>query len=159
MTKPNSWDRPSLSTDGAPSEDEIFKLVGQALNQWEHLEAQLANLYSVLMNCHILTVHYTFGSILSRSGRDSLILAAGKAYFFNFPEKLTELKSLMSLIGRHVGLRNDIAHSIVQQGYDGDKKTTERFLSCRRITQRRKKATGFRAMAKFTGMARKKSPA
>jgi hypothetical protein len=122
MKKSNPWDVLPREPYGDETEDALYLAVGKALTAWEELDNEQGSLFAVIVLSQDSAANAAYGSVASGPGRGSMVIAAADQIFGNFdPVLLKEITSLVNLVGRLLGRRNDIAHGIVQgfAFYDG----------------------------------------
>lgn len=111
------WERSVPSKKGDQNPDDIYRAVGWALSQWEEADQELAGLFSVLSDVDdwfvIEGVRRAYGAIESNSGRRKAVEAVAEVFFGNYWGDKPVRQSL-------IGLRDDIAHGIVQPGLGMD---------------------------------------
>lgn len=114
---PNPWDRPPFPTKGDDNIETTYAAVGAALSEWEHLEIDLAILYSVLAGNgeESVEAQRAYGVVASFDARTGMIDAIAEVYFFRHKDDATarSIAELTRDAGRFSGRRNDIAHGIV----------------------------------------------
>jgi len=116
----------SLPKEGDPSPIVIHSAVGKALTDWERLDRNLADIFSLLVAGYVpnLAASRAYGSVLSVRGRIEMIQAAGAAVFADKPNKVLRLrlKELLEEAEGFAARRNDIAHGITSQYLSTDNK-------------------------------------
>jgi hypothetical protein len=126
----NPWDilpRPAM---GDKDKDQLLIAVGDALSNWEHLEEELAELFTVYVGSAKLhprenPAYSAFGSINNFYGRTDAIDAAADIFYQSLAEKwqlpLQERHiTLLKLSREFAARRNEIAHGRVHWNiFDG----------------------------------------
>jgi hypothetical protein len=100
--------------------DQLYAAVGDALTQWEKLEEELAEIFSVLVGAPELTpgrgpAISAYGSVSNYTTRAAMLKAAADAFFRQYPAEIAAplrdgFNGLMRRCGEFVARRNDIAH-------------------------------------------------
>ena len=120
----NPWDVPPVPDKGDASPESIFLAVGRAMTQWEHLEAALGDFFAFLVGGDFgLTdpALRAYGSIVSFNQRATMLEEAASAYFHATPHPSFQERfhQLIKIECRNfAGRRNDIAHGLVEKGFD-----------------------------------------
>jgi hypothetical protein len=109
-------ERPQPDYLGAATDRELFVSVGKALTTWEHVEEQLAALYSFLASPsrYSHAAFRSYGTLTATRPRRLMIEAAAEIFFVTFPDaqfpaELTEILTIYSDAGAR---RNEIAHGV-----------------------------------------------
>ena len=122
----NPWDVPKYTEDAQGDRDSkvLFAAVGEALTEWEHVEAECAELFGVLVSVSRLQTHHSpairaYGTVVSFRSRCEMISAASIGYFHRRKKKSSafsqKLNRLMSECAKFSARRNEIAHGHVSE--------------------------------------------
>jgi hypothetical protein len=123
----NPWDIRGPSPTGDESEEAMFVAVGRALSNWEHLEEDLADLFSFLVGSQEL-VHdagdpasRVYGVVPTFNIRADMLDAAANVFFMNNPSAMLqrEYKDSIAQCRRYAARRNEIAHGTSE--FQGDR--------------------------------------
>ena len=123
----NPGDLPVILEKGDDTGDSLFAAVGKALSNWEHLENQLAFLFTVFVGGKVTRdlpapAVRAYGTVMSFKGRAAMLQAAAKAYFLSRPD-LGHAEQWSDMVKQLEGFserRNDIAHGSVECSFDLD---------------------------------------
>ena len=122
-----------MATRGATDKDTLHLARGNALNEWEMTENNLARLFcSILRAREFAICSKAYGAIAASKVRSDMIESAMEAHFLIWPsEPLAEkFKALNNKVGQFAGRRNEIAHSIIgdYRGPNGRRKAETYYL-------------------------------
>src|ERR1700730_9509767 len=117
------WDIRSGATWGDRDPKELFAAIGEALTEWENVEAALASLFAVFVSARKNASFWSpaiqaYGSIASFKSRCDMIRIAADAYFStrkNIADRKKHFKELLDLAGNYSARRNEIAHGKVSE--------------------------------------------
>ena len=111
--------------EGDAISDPLFNAVGRALSNWQNIENQLANLFTLFVGADISaeapgSAVGAYGAIVGFKNRLSMVDAASDAYFRARPtgEGRKQWKDLRNLLSAFSQRRNDIAHGAVERELD-----------------------------------------
>ncbi|MDZ4372426.1 MAG: hypothetical protein U1C74_13525 [Phenylobacterium sp.] len=113
------WGTQPIATVGDDELYTTFGAVGAALTSWELFEAHLSLIFAAVVGGGIQPSAATraYGSVVSFSGRLSMLRAAADMYFAENPESAAlavELQEITKEAHRAGTRRNEIAHGVVQ---------------------------------------------
>ena len=126
----NPWDIPPRRNHGDFNARDLFAAIGEALTEWEQVEAACARLFAVLVSVSRKSTYHApairaYGTVISYPGRCEMLKAAAEAYFLRRKSKRDAWENkLNSLVNESVNFsarRNEIA----QQSHH-DSRTTAR---------------------------------
>jgi hypothetical protein len=109
---------------------ELFAAIGEALTEWENVEAALASLFAVFVSARKNASFWSpaiqaYGSIASFKSRCDMIRIAADAYFStrkSITDTKKHFKELLDLAGNYSARRNEIAHGKVSEVFWYDKR-------------------------------------
>jgi hypothetical protein len=112
----NPWDPQPSPTRGDDAPGLTFEWAGRAISQWEHIEFQLALLYSVFAgrpNNAKTVQEYGVGRIFRE--RMQLLRRSGSDYFIATPNQgfEGELEAICAAAQGFADRRNEVAHGVV----------------------------------------------
>jgi len=114
LEKLGPWDSPSFDTSQVSSkDDDLYIVVGEAINAWEYAESAFAHLFSELVEADSEASSRVYGGIQSSTGRVEAIRNAAEVYFHEHSNMLgykTILSQLTNHINKASSRRNDIVH-------------------------------------------------
>lgn len=116
---PRPWDAPPPPEKGDEDSDVLYAAIGRALSEWEHLEEELARIFSSLVvGGEGTAAERSYGAVATFRGRMDMIEAAAEAFFFLYPDDRSSLGNDLHVLitsARSFGARrNEIAHGIVR---------------------------------------------
>src|SRR5437667_11584857 len=93
----NPWDAPPKPATADVSED-IYTAVGKALSNWELVEAQLGEIFSIFVRTPVFLTPleepamWAYGSVVSFNGRADMLEAAARGFFHGKSKAAVRLK-------------------------------------------------------------------
>jgi hypothetical protein len=116
----NDWDILPTPEKGDTTHAELYTAVGHALTQWENLEEELAELFSVLVGAPEMApgrgpAISAYGSVSNFNVRANMLKAAAEVFFGQYPPEIAGpikegFDDLMKSCVQFAARRNDIAH-------------------------------------------------
>jgi hypothetical protein len=116
----SDWDVLPTPKKGDKTQGELYAAIGDALTQWEKLEEQLAEIFTILVGAPELVpgrgpAISAYGSMNNFVARATLLKAAAEAFFAQYPTDIAQpikagFDTLMQKCNQFVARRNDIAH-------------------------------------------------
>ncbi len=102
---------------GEKTHGDLYRSVGAALSEWEHLEGILSLLFGAFLGLETTSMpaQRAYGSIAAFNGRRDLLIGSASGYFQMHPdaEQEANLKAMLREIKLASGRRNEIAHGTV----------------------------------------------
>jgi hypothetical protein len=115
----NPWEICPINAKGDEDPKNIHLAVGAALNEWEYLEAQSAELFDALVSAppSNRAAFFAFISVVSSSARTQLLEAAAPRALRDAPILRDYTIDHLARLGKYGARRNELAHGRV---YDTD---------------------------------------
>jgi hypothetical protein len=88
------------------------RLIGMVTAEWSLVELMLSSLFSTLLDTDYARAHAVFFSFQSHRAQFEVVKAVGAVALAEQPDRLVELKQLLSRIETVARRRNDFAHGL-----------------------------------------------
>jgi hypothetical protein len=114
----NAWDRPPIPSHGDKDANATYAGVGHVTSNWELLEAELADLFSIFIEkrYHPDVLELYYDKSKTSQGRIAAIAERAERFFQRAPDQQVEgdFCGLMRKIRGFVDRRHEVAHGVVR---------------------------------------------
>jgi hypothetical protein len=120
-----------LPMEGDLDSNHTYAGVGRVLSEWEGIEAAISHLYAWFIGkLFEAEAYHTYGAGRIFSERMKTFKAGYETYFAKHPSQALEgrCNNLAMLAGKFSGRRNEVAHSVVDGIWNGQKSRPEYLL-------------------------------
>ena len=143
LRRPAHWARPARRAVGDEKAEIVFLGVGYALTRWELVELSCSILVNIMVDSHTVAAERAYGTIQGARSRAAALRQIGDVYFGTRQHLMdqrrrdlvehfkTHASMFSALVDNYVDAsnrRNDIAHGIVWNLTDFDKRLLNHFL-------------------------------